>query len=199
METFAGPMNSLSYLRVPSPEMLTLRVRHSPARGLLFELKPRWETPTWDGTYGLGVQQVLQEGLKPGSVFYDLCNNIVFSTSGYVALGPADSARRQGNAHVFPNTDHYDWATKIPCTSLSDLGLKFVVPNTIKIDEERAESNVMNGGEKLFTHSRPHFICAVHDPVNASLVETLLIPPGSELRLEDNKDSFPRQLMAAPK
>ncbi len=55
MQAFADPMNSLSYLLVPSQGMRTLRVRIGPGRGLLFELNPRWETPTWDGSYELEV------------------------------------------------------------------------------------------------------------------------------------------------
>src|SRR6266480_1129083 len=78
MQVFAAPMKSLSYLLVPSQGMRTLRVRSGPGRGLLFELNPRWEIPTWDGSYELEVQRVLQERLKPGSVFYDVGANIGF-------------------------------------------------------------------------------------------------------------------------
>src|SRR6267142_6701409 len=151
MQAFDGPMKSLSYLLVPSQGMRTLRVRSGPGRGLLFELNPRWETATWDGSYELEIQWVLQERLKPGSVFYDVGANLgfysllaarqgaqvfafepdaqnaeslerharlnslsakievihaaVFSTSGFVALEPADTARGHGNAHVGTHTE----------------------------------------------------------------------------------------------
>jgi hypothetical protein len=78
MQVFASPMKSLSYLLVPSQKMRTLRVRSDPGRGLLLELNPRWEIPTWDGSYELEVQRALQERLKPGSVLYDVVANIGF-------------------------------------------------------------------------------------------------------------------------
>jgi hypothetical protein len=68
-----------------------------------------------------------------------------------------------------------------------------------KLELERAEFNVLNGAEKLFTHSRPHLICEVHDPANASFVEAWLKIRAYELRWLDTNSGFPRQLLAAPK
>jgi FkbM family methyltransferase len=244
MQVFAGPMKSLSYLLVPSQEIRTLRVRSGPGRGLLFELNPRWEIPTWDGSYELEVQRVLQERLKPGSVLYDVGANIgfysllaarlgaqvfafepdvpnaeslerhvrlnslgakieviraaVFSTSGFVALEPADSARGHGNAHVGTNTEHSNPMIQVPCTTLDDFAREHIVPDTIKIDVEGAESNVLAGAEKLFTHYRPHLICEVHDTANASFVDAWLKTRAYELHWLDAKNSFPRQLLATP-
>jgi hypothetical protein len=87
MQVFVAPMKGLSYLLVPSQEMGTLRVRSGPGRGLLFELNPRWEIPTWDGSYELEVQRVLQERLKPGSVLYDVGANIGFYSLLAARLG----------------------------------------------------------------------------------------------------------------
>jgi FkbM family methyltransferase len=220
-------MKSLSYLLEPSQGLRTFRVRNGPGRGLLFELNPRWETPTWDGRCELEVQRVLQERLKPGSVFYYVGANIgfynllaacqsaqvfafepdvqnaealerhvrlsfldakievirtaVFSTSGFVPLEPAASARGHGNAHVGPHTEHSHPTVKVPCTTLDDFAREHAVPDTIKIDAEGAESNVLKGAEKLFMHSRPQLICAVHDPANASFVEAWLQTRGYEL------------------
>jgi FkbM family methyltransferase len=245
MQVFAGPMKSLSYLLVPSHKMRTLRVRSGPGKGLLFELNPRWETPTWDGSYELEVQRVLLERLKPGSVFYDVGANIgfysllaarqsaqvfafepdvqnaeslehhvrlnslgakieviraaVFSTSGYVALEPADFTMGHGNAHVGPTTEDSHSTVKVPCTTLDDFAQEHVAPDTIKIDVEGAESNVLRGADRLFTHSRPHLICEVHDPENASFIEAWLKIRAYEFRWLDTNNSFPRQLLAAPK
>jgi FkbM family methyltransferase len=245
MQVFTGPMKRLSYLLVPSQGTRPLRVRSGPGRGLLFELNPRWEIPTWDGSYELEVQRILLERLKPGSVFYDVGANLgfysllaarqkaqvfafepdvqnaeslerhvrlnslaanieviraaVFSTSGFVALEPADSARGHGNAHVGPNTQHSNPTVKVPCITLDDFAREHVVPSTIKIDVEGAESNVLKGAEELFTHSRPHLICEVHDAANASFIEAWLKTRRYELRWLDTNNSFPRQLLAAPK
>jgi len=245
MQVFAGPMKSLSYLLVPSQGMRQLRVRSGPGRGLLFELNPRWETATWDGSYELEIQWVLHERLKLGSVFYDVGANLgfysllaarqgaqvfafepdaqnaeslehhvrlnslgakieviraaVYSTSGFVALEPSDSARGHGNAHVGPNAEHSHPSVKVPCTTLDDFAREHIVPDTIKIDVEGAESDVLKGAEKLFTRSRPHLICEVHDTANASFVETWLKTRGYELRWLNTNNGFPRQLLAAPK
>src|SRR5258705_6161263 len=217
MQGFAAPMKSLSYLLVPSQTMRTLRVRSGPGRGLLFELNPRWEIPTWDGSYELEVQRALQERLKPGSVLYDVGSNIgfysllaarqgaqvfafepdiqiagslerharlnslgskieviraaVFSTSGFVALEPADTARGHGNAHIGSKIQHSNPTVEVPCITLDDFVQKHSVPDTIKIDVEGAESDVLKGAECLFRRSRPHLICEVHDLANDSFVE----------------------------
>jgi FkbM family methyltransferase len=245
MQVFAAPMKSLSYLLVPSQEMRTLRVRSGPGRGLLFELNPRWEIPTWDGSYEIKVQQVLQESLKSDSVFYDVGANIgfysllaarhgaqvfafepdvrnaeslerharlnslgakieviraaVFSTSGFVTLEPADSARGHGNAHVGTNVENSNPTVQVPCTTLDDFAREHIAPDTIKIDVEGAESNVLKGAEKIFTNYRPLLICEVHDTVNSSFVDAWLKTRGYELRWLDTNNSFPRQLLAAPR
>src|SRR5438045_8028644 len=41
------------------------------------------------------------------------------------------------------------------------------------------------GAEELFKHSRPHLICEVHDPGNASFVETWLNTKDYDLRWLD--------------
>jgi FkbM family methyltransferase len=245
MQVFAAPMKRLSYLLVPSKGVQTLRVRSGPGRGLLFELNPRWEIPTWDGSYELEVQRVLQERLKPGSVLYDVGANMgfysllaarqgaqvfafepdiqnaaslerhaslnllgakiaviraaVFSTTGFVALEPADSARGHGNAHVGINTESLNPTVKVPCTTLDDFAREHILPDTIKIDVEGAESKVLEGAEKLFTHTRPLLICEVHDAANASFVDAWLKTRDYEVRWLDSNDKFPRQLLAAPR
>jgi FkbM family methyltransferase len=123
----------------------------------------------------------------------------VFSTSGFVALEPADSARGHGNAHVGTDTEHSSPTVQVPCTTLDDFVREHIAPDTIKIDVEGAESNVLEGAEQLFTHSRPHLICEVHDLANAAFIEPWLKTRGYELRWLDTNNRFPRQLLAAPK
>ena len=75
---FASPMSGLSHLLVPVHGKRKLRVRSGPGKGLLFELNPRWETGMWEGHHELAAQKVLQEKLKPGSIFYDVGANFGF-------------------------------------------------------------------------------------------------------------------------
>jgi len=87
---------------------------------------------------------------------------------------------------------------EVSCTTLDKLSKTHPAPTLIKIDVEGAESEVLKGAEELFTHSRPHLICEVHDPGSASFVETWLNTKDYELRWLDGGD-FPRQLLATPK
>src|SRR5205807_10468728 len=66
------PMHALSRMLLPSNCKRRLRVQGGPAKGLLFELSPRWETQLWEGRYEVALQNILVENLKPGSVFYDV-------------------------------------------------------------------------------------------------------------------------------
>jgi FkbM family methyltransferase len=66
------PMQAFSHMLLPSNSKRRLRVQSGPAKGLVFELNPRWETDLWEGRYEVAVQHILVENLKPGSVFYDV-------------------------------------------------------------------------------------------------------------------------------
>jgi len=66
------PMQAVSRMLLPSNSKRRLRVRGGPAKGLVFELNPRWETQLWEGRYEVAVQHLLVEKLRPGSVFYDV-------------------------------------------------------------------------------------------------------------------------------
>jgi FkbM family methyltransferase len=66
------PMQAISHMLLPSDSKRRLRVRGGPAKGLVFELNPRWETQVWEGRYEVAVQHILVDNLKPGSVFYDV-------------------------------------------------------------------------------------------------------------------------------
>jgi FkbM family methyltransferase len=66
------PMKVFSQLVVPSDARRMLRVRSGLAKGLIFELRPRWEIQLWEGQYERDIQRLLAEKLKPGSVVYDV-------------------------------------------------------------------------------------------------------------------------------
>ncbi|PYV66518.1 MAG: hypothetical protein DMG96_42120 [Acidobacteria bacterium] len=66
------PMQAVSNILLPSNNKRRLRVHGGPAKGLVFELNPRWETQLWEGRYEVALQNILVENLKPGSVFYDV-------------------------------------------------------------------------------------------------------------------------------
>ena len=88
---FAGPMHGASFLLMPSSLQKRLRVRSGPAKGLIFELRPRWEGTAWEGIYELPVQQSFVDAIKPGMIVFDVGANYGF----YSLL----AARR--NAQVF--------------------------------------------------------------------------------------------------
>ena len=111
-------MKTLSYLLVPSHETRQLRVRSGPGRGLLFDLNPRWEIATWNGSYEPEVQRVLHERMKPGNVLYDVGAHIGF----YSLL-----AARQG-AQVFAfEPDAQNAAALEHHARLNSLGAKIEV------------------------------------------------------------------------
>ncbi len=65
-------IKAVSRMLLPSNSKRRLRVRGGPAKGLVFELNPRWEIQLWEGRYEVAVQHLLVERLRPGSVFYDV-------------------------------------------------------------------------------------------------------------------------------
>jgi len=66
------PLRAVSHVVLPSNSKRRLRIQDGPAKGLVFELNPRWETELWEGRYEIAVQHILVENLEPGSVFYDV-------------------------------------------------------------------------------------------------------------------------------
>lgn len=88
----------------------------------------------------------------------------VFSTGGYFALQRSDSAAV--NAHVGPDTEHSHPKVKVlaPHWTISRASTSCRL-----LDLRRGSRvQVLEGAERLFTHSRPRLICEVHDPANAS-------------------------------
>lgn len=123
----------------------------------------------------------------------------VYSASGSVALDPASCQRGHGNAHVGVAVDPSHPTVSVPCTTLDDFAREHVAPDVVKIDVEGAESEVLKGAEKVFAESRPHLLCEVHDPANASFVETWLEDRDYDIRWLDENDKLPRQLLATPR
>jgi len=124
----------------------------------------------------------------------------VYSFSGSISLEPAITERGHGNAHVGGGiVESASPAVQVPCTTLDDFAERHPVPTLVKIDVEGAESDVLRGAEELFTLSRPHLLCEVHDPVNASFVAAWLSARGYAIHWLDQSDKLPTQLFAAPK
>jgi FkbM family methyltransferase len=123
----------------------------------------------------------------------------VFSTSGSIGLEPASGEAGHGNAHVGPARDASRPTVEVLCTTLDDFAQGHPAPDIIKIDVEGAESEVLKGAEKVFAESRPHLLCEVHDPVNASFVEAWLTARGYGIHWLDENDKLPRQLLATPR
>ena len=73
--------------------MRRLRVRTGPAKGLAFELSPRWEHAAWEGSYELSVQRRFVEFLKPSMTVFDVGANYGF----YSLL----AARREARVFAF--------------------------------------------------------------------------------------------------
>jgi FkbM family methyltransferase len=80
---FAEPMRAASYYLLPARGQKRLRVKNGPARGLIFELNPRWEHSAWEGIYEQPVQQLFVKFLKTGSIVFDVGANYGF----YALLG----------------------------------------------------------------------------------------------------------------
>ena len=100
-------MSGLSHLLVPVHGKRKLRVRSGPGKGLVFELNPRWETRMWEGDHELAAQQVLQRGLQPGSVFYDVGANV-----GFYSIIAARLVGTAGHVYAFePVPDRLSAAT----------------------------------------------------------------------------------------
>lgn len=74
----AGPIRFASFVLVPAAGQKRLRVRTGPAKGLVFELNPRWDHPAWEGNYESDVQRQFVKFAKPGAVVYDIGANYGF-------------------------------------------------------------------------------------------------------------------------
>ena len=123
----------------------------------------------------------------------------VYSFSGSIALDPANCQRGHGNAHIVVALASSRPSVPVLCMTLDEFAREHVAPNIVKIDVEGAESEVLKGAEKVFAESRPHVLCEVHDPANASFVEAWLKDRGYDIRWLDGSDKLPQQLLATPR
>jgi FkbM family methyltransferase len=75
---FATPMRIASYLLVPSSGQKRMRVQAGPAKGLLFDLNPRWEHDAWDGSYELPALEAFLQLLATDMIVYDVGAGVGF-------------------------------------------------------------------------------------------------------------------------
>jgi FkbM family methyltransferase len=71
-------MRVASYFLLPSHGQKRLRIKAGPAKGLVFELNPRWEHAAWEGKYEQSMQQLFVKFLKPGTIVFDVGANYGF-------------------------------------------------------------------------------------------------------------------------
>lgn len=74
----AGPIHFVSFALVPASGQRRLRVRTGPAKGLVFDLNPRWDHTAWEGDYESDVQRQFAKFAKPGAIVYDIGANYGF-------------------------------------------------------------------------------------------------------------------------
>ncbi len=83
----APVMRSASLALLPSSTTKVLRVKEGLAKGISFELNPRWETGLWRGGYEPEAEQIMQQYFKPGAIFYDVGGGVGFYTLVAARLG----------------------------------------------------------------------------------------------------------------
>ncbi len=81
---------------VPRGSLAWAQVQDGPARGLWLHLNPRTGTVYFEGGGEQGVQEALQEHLRPGMTFYDIGANI-----GFFSLLGARLVGKEGRVTAF--------------------------------------------------------------------------------------------------
>ncbi len=89
-------VHRLSHRLVPSGKPLWVQIRAGAAEGLWMELHPRTARDYYEGRAEPDVQQVLQQYLRPGMVFYDIGANI-----GFFAFIAARLVGKDGRVFAF--------------------------------------------------------------------------------------------------
>ena len=73
-------MKRASLALVPSETTKAMQVKKGVAKGIVFELFPRWETGQWLGAYEPEAEEIMQKYFKPGATFYDVGGGVGFYT-----------------------------------------------------------------------------------------------------------------------
>ena len=80
-------MRRASLALLPLETSKVLQVQDGLAKGIVFELNPRWETGLWRGGYEPEAEEIMQKYFKPGAVFYDVGGGVGFYTLTAARLG----------------------------------------------------------------------------------------------------------------
>ena len=80
-------MRRTSLALLPSDTSKVLQVKEGLAKGILFELNPRWDTNLWRGGYEPEAEEIMQKYFKPGVTFYDVGGGVGFYTLAAARLG----------------------------------------------------------------------------------------------------------------
>lgn len=129
----------------------------------------------------------------------ELVQEVVSSKSGVAQLEPAEQQRGHGNGHVRRSDAKALGQTQaVKCTSLDDFSMNLPPPDVLKVDVEGYETEVFKGAEDLFGRCRPYVLCEVHDPENASFVESWLRERNFSVNWVESVDGYPRHIIARP-
>ncbi len=80
-------MKRASFKLLPSDATKVLQVKDGLAKGIVFELNPRWETGLWRGGYEPEAEEIMQKYFKPGATFYDVGGGVGFYSLAAARLG----------------------------------------------------------------------------------------------------------------
>jgi FkbM family methyltransferase len=117
----------------------------------------------------------------------------VFSHSGRVRLMPPAFRHSHGNAVV----DDRGLGMAVS-TTLDDYCLEHPPPGVCKVDVEGAESNVLQGAERLFETCRPAVVMEVHDETNADFAQHFFARKGYSLQWFSERPGYPKHFKASP-
>jgi FkbM family methyltransferase len=87
LPVLAPVMKRASLALLPSETTKVLQVKEGLAKGILFQLNPRWETGLWRGGYEPEAEDIMQKFFKPGMTFYDVGGGVGFYTLVAARLG----------------------------------------------------------------------------------------------------------------
>ena len=87
LPVLAPMMRRASLALVPSDTTKRMQVKEGLAKGIAFELYPRWQTGLWLGEYEPEAEAIMQKYFKPGATFYDVGGGVGFYSLAAARLG----------------------------------------------------------------------------------------------------------------
>lgn len=145
--------------------------------------------------------RIKEHARRNGLTRIEVVQSAAWSDSGFVQFERASpfSSRNTGRIAGVVGSRTPAEVVEVEATTLDAFAAFHRPPALVKVDVEGTEAEVLRGGDRLFSQTRPLLLCEVHHREVAISVENWLGEKGYKFEWLTSGEDFPQHILAQPR